>query len=291
LNWGLDNISADPCFIDPGYWDSNDLWVEGDYHLHLDSPCIDGADPDYIPEDGETDIDGDQRGIGGRVDIGADEYRDNHILVPSEYPTIQAAIDVAFNGDTIVVLPGIHTGDGNRDIDFKGKPITVRSIAPNDPNVVAATIIDCNGTQSDPHRGFYFHSQEDAASVLKGLTIINGYAPLEELGGYMYSIGGAILCLENSSPTISKCMFVGNMAENGLGGVMYNDSNSSPGLTNCMFTGNSADVGGGMFNYSSNPVLINCIFSGNWADDGGGTFNDYSNPILINCTFSGNYAD
>ena len=107
----------------------------------------------------------------------------------------------------------------------------------------------------------------------------------------MYSSGGAILCVENSSPMISNCAVVGNLAENGLGGGMYNDSNSSPRLTNCMFTGNFADVGGGMFNYSSNPILINCIFSGNWADDGGGIFNQYSSPVLVNCTFSGNNGE
>ncbi len=30
---GQGNIDADPCFVEPGYWDVNDLWVDGDYHL------------------------------------------------------------------------------------------------------------------------------------------------------------------------------------------------------------------------------------------------------------------
>ena len=42
---GEENIDADPCFVEQGYWDVNDMWVEGDYHLLAGSPCIDaGAD-------------------------------------------------------------------------------------------------------------------------------------------------------------------------------------------------------------------------------------------------------
>ena len=59
-----------------------------------------------------------------------------------DYPTIQAAIDDANDFDTVIVLPGTYTGAGNRDIDFLGKAITVRSTNPLDPNVVAGTNID-----------------------------------------------------------------------------------------------------------------------------------------------------
>ena len=62
--WGPGNIDADPCFINA---DSND------FHLGSDSPCIDAGDPGFIPDTGETDIDGDPRIAGTKIDIGADE--------------------------------------------------------------------------------------------------------------------------------------------------------------------------------------------------------------------------
>ncbi|MCP4711722.1 MAG: hypothetical protein GY869_24145, partial [Planctomycetes bacterium] len=61
--------------------------------------------------------------------------------VPSEYGTIQAAIDAAIDGDTIIVADGTYRGEGNRDIDFLGKAITVRS-----ENGAEGCIIDCEGT-------------------------------------------------------------------------------------------------------------------------------------------------
>ncbi len=70
---GPGNIDADPLFIEPGYWDVNGLWVDGDYHLLPDSPCIDAGDPNYIAEPNETDLDGNPRVRGDAIDMGAYE--------------------------------------------------------------------------------------------------------------------------------------------------------------------------------------------------------------------------
>ncbi len=87
------------------------------------------------------------------------------IRVPWNYPTIQQAIDAAQTGDTVLVSDGIYTGEGNKNLDFKGKKITVTSL-----NGPASTIIDCEGSG----RAFYFHSGETPDSVLSRFTIRNG---------------------------------------------------------------------------------------------------------------------
>ena len=232
---------------------------------------------------------------------------------PADFATIQAAIDDSNDGDTVLVADGTYTGDGNRDIDFHGKAITVKS-----KNGPETCIIDCNGTEADPHRGLYFHSGEDANSAIIGFTITNGYA----------DDGGGIRCLFSSSPTIRDCIITGNWGawhgggiycasssptlvscrlisnsvatynlayllegEGGYGGAMYNCENSSPRVINCMFSDNLGEGGGGICNYfECSPRLSNCTFSGHWADFGGGILNYWSSPTLSNCTFSGNLA-
>ncbi|MDH4240765.1 MAG: hypothetical protein OEW48_14495, partial [Phycisphaerae bacterium] len=232
---------------------------------------------------------------------------------PADFNTIQAAIDDSNDGDTIIVADGVYTGPGNRDIDFAGKGTTVRS-----ENGPENCIIDCNGTESEPHRGFYFHNGESADSVIEGFTITNGYAPTEDIPPILdISVGGAIYN-QRSSPTVTNCKFVGNSAD--YGGGMYNDNSnpivikcafsenfassgggifnvlSSPTVTNCTFRDNSASLGGGIYigslSYSSinYPSISNCVFTGNSAGYGGGMYIERGNPTVTNCTFSDNSA-
>ncbi|UCF42572.1 MAG: hypothetical protein JSV99_08205 [Planctomycetota bacterium] len=209
--------------------------------------------------------------------------------VPSQYLTIQAGIDAAVDGDEVVVSPGIYRGDGNRDIEFLGKAITVRSTEPGERGVVAATIIDCQGREDEHHRGFNFDNAEYRDSVLDGFTITNGYA----------SEGGAIRCGNDSDPTISNCMIVGNRAdvngpEGGGGGGIY-CRYSYPTISRCIISGNEAAIsGGGICCYWSFPIVTNCVIVNNWArggGDGGGVFCNWSGSRFKNCTFLGNRAD
>jgi len=172
----------------------------------------------------------------------------------ADFATIQAAIDEAIDGDTILVAPGTYMGGGNRDIDFAGKAITVRS-----KDGPRTCIIDCQGSEADPHRGFYFHSGEDANSILQGVSIINGYA----------DDGAGIWCYE-ASPRIIRCMVLGNTAYFSGGGVFA--SRSSSLIANCIVSGNeTGGDGGGLYcNGDPGATIRNCTISDNRAGGSGG---------------------
>ena len=200
------------------------------------------------------------------------------IHVPGDYPTIQAGINAAVNGDTVLVADGTYTGTGNKNIDFGGRAIVVMS-----ENGAENCIIDCENMR----RGFYFHLGEDSNSVVLGFKIINGYVT----GGWPDNCGGGILCIGNSSPSIKNCILSENSANNKGGGINCME-NSSPTIVNCTFSENSANYKGGGINceYSS-PTVENCTFSGNSVDYFGGGIRCFeSSPSILNCTFSGNSA-
>ena len=272
------NISIAPNFIDP---DSDD------YHLNYDSRCINAGDPNFVV-DGLTDFDSQPRVMGQFIDIGADEIRPVwNITSGEQYDNIQTAVDDANDANVIIVTPGTYTGPGNRDIEFLGKAITLQSIDPNNPDVVASTIIDCNGSTQEPHRGFYFYnSGEDQNSIISGLTITGG-------GG---GIWGAIYCY-GSSPTIKNCIITNNsMKDRGSGIFCGYDSN--PTITNCIISSNTFTVvgyGGGIYCYQSSPTITNCILTNNSAvghgRHGGAIYcHDHSDAIISNCFISGNTA-
>ena len=197
--------------------------------------------------------------------------------VPQDYNNIQDAINACQDLDTVVIATGRYTGPGNRNINFRGKAITVRSTDPNNSQIISETVIDCE----DQGRGFVFYMGEKADSTLSGLTITNGYN----------LFGGAIYCYNNSSPSVSNCVINNNSAVFG-GGLACANSNTKPKITNCIITANTALVGGGGFYLNvSSPIIRNCIISGNVAPDGGAFFShNVGNPIITNCTINQNTA-
>jgi hypothetical protein len=100
--------------------------------------------------------------------INLDYHRPVERRVPQEYGTIQAAIDAAYDHDIVRVSDGIYTGEGNRDLNYNGKMVEMKSV-----NGAETTIID-GGTDGTIHAGFNFDQTENLIDVtIDGFTIRN----------------------------------------------------------------------------------------------------------------------
>lgn len=266
------NITADPLFL-----------RQGNYHLHDASPVIGKGDSGSAPVE---DRDGVRRGT--QVDLGAYEHASpvrtlyvNSVLgsddndglfaepegaLSGPMRTIQSAVDTAQSGDSLIVAAGRYAGEGNRDIDFNGKDIALRSVAGD-----KLTIIDCEGAG----RAFHFHNKESEKASVEGFTITGGHVE----GPYPYGSGGGIL-VADSSPTIRNCTLVGNRADWG-GGVEWAHAGGS--MVNCVINGNEAPVGGGMYIVGVGTTrVVNCTIAGNGGTNGQ-IRAEGARTALINC--------
>jgi hypothetical protein len=183
------------------------------------------------------------------------------------------------------VADGIYTGEGNKNLDFLGKAIVVRS--ENGPEV---TVIDCTWRG----RGFVFHQGEGLDSRIEGFTITNGHV--------LYEGGGGIRC-QGASPTIANCHIINNSAScSDRGGGVYCFA-STPVITGCIIAGNdvyievdfSTSYGGGLS--CTGGIIRDCIIYhnsawsiGHWGGGVGGGI-DCDSMSIINCTIHGNTAD
>ncbi|MCG8403697.1 MAG: hypothetical protein MI923_00735 [Phycisphaerales bacterium] len=221
------------------------------------------------------------------------------INVPADQPTIQQAIDAAVNGDEVVIAPGTYL----EHIDLLGKAITLRSTDPNDPAVVAATIIDGGNDPNAP--GFpqnvgttvACRTSEGPDTVLLGLTVTGGAAS----AGNGLAAGGGIGMFQ-ANPTVTNCRFVNNSVADltANGGGIYCGFGGPLTFTGCEFIGNSARNGGGLSVANQAVSVIDCVFRENTSlgDDvfpghGAGLFIGNSSASVISvtgCMFEDNTA-
>lgn len=226
------------------------------------------------------------------------------LLVPSEYTTIQEALDAAVNGDTVLVAPGTYSGPGNRDLGVDAGVVLLSQAG------AGATIIDCDGTALDPHRGFR------VAGHVEGFTVRNGYSPEEVMDPASGHGGGAFL----SGPTsrVVGCIFEFCEATERGGGIAARFT-SQYRIENCIIRDCVAPNGGGLFFWEGQPRIDECeirnctaqflggavycvgvglggyirnsLIESNESGGGGGFFLELCGDLTIeNTTFRGNAA-
>ena len=162
------------------------------------------------------------------------------IQVPSQQPTISAGIAAVTDGDTVLVAPGTYTGAGNRNLDFGGKDIVVRSQS-------GASM--CTVDAENLGRAFVFANAEGAGARLEGFTITHGFH---------VSAGGGIF-VSASSPTIVDCVISDNRTANGTTGTLG-------------VAGGHGGNGGGIYVTNGSPRFIGCSIQSNRTGKGGDGF-------------------
>ena len=212
------------------------------------------------------------------------------IHVPTDSTTIQAAINGAQDGDTVLVAPGTYTGPGNRKIELLGKEVLVISEAGADE-----TTIDAEG---ESLYGFYIHQGEGIGAIIKGFRIINATFTGVHFAGGAATVQDCImegntrgLYLQGSSAVIEGC----TIRNNTPGGGVYTWSGANNAIVrNCLIAGNYTNFeGGGIYVVNSDsPTYINCTITGNSAGgNGGGAFASFSRSLRMrNCIVWGNTA-
>jgi len=225
------------------------------------------------------------------------------------YRSLKPAVSAAADGDVIVVEKGTYAGADNRDILIQGKAVTIRSMDPNDPAVVAATVIDCQGAASDVHRVFDLLTGAAAGLDLEGLTITRGYGPFSGgvvscegdvfrayncvfVGNYVSQWGSA-LSFRNCQVRLQGCTFSNNTCVSADRGAVY-CATSDVDLENCTFQSNR---GGAIVSFDTRLTARRCIFEDNRAGNGAAIYASLgSNPesacelSLSRCTFTANAA-
>lgn len=192
------------------------------------------------------------------------------INVPSDYPTIQSAANVALPGDTVLVQPGTYFESivwpevsGVSLISAQGPSVTII-----DGNYKGAVLIAYYG--ANLFEGFTIQRGNGGdgggisvggENILENLIVINNSVSDD---------GGGIYCVEN--PTIENVEVSNNQAGfNGGGGGVCIASNSKATLEHCQISNNDAKFGGGILcQDQSAPVLTDLVIVHNSASSWGG---------------------
>ena len=187
----------------------------------------------------------------------------------ADFDNIQAAVDAASDGDEIIVMPGTYTvTDTNEWIPVVR--ILDKSISLHSSQGLGSVTISGEGVR----RVFICEGTTSSGSIIDGFILSDGFVD-----------DGAGMYCNFSSPTITNCSFVNNLAySNGGGGIYVRES--FPIISQCTIKNNSAPItgGGGIYFQGGGSATIsntlicgnspNQIGGGNYSDGGGNTISE-----------------
>lgn len=210
--------------------------------------------------------------------------------VPAQYATIQAAVNAAVTGDTVLVAPGTYSGVV--------------------PICTGITIEGSGGAEVTTIVGGMTCNSSSTQALVRGFTITGGSpgiyiersSPRFEnciVTGNAGFDGGGVQCRSTSttyvtSPEFVNCLIVGNYATARGGGASFlrtdNYPHPEPRFENCTIEGNfGLDFGGGIYAQNALITLEDCrVLSNSAQGSGGGIFG--SSYVVRRCVFRGNQA-
>lgn len=275
--------------------------------LYAYSPAMDMGDPATTTATvGATDLAGNVRVFGSRIDMSAYEFNgpfpaklyvragatgaNTGLNWTDAFTDLQSALTTTTVGNSLTaiwVAAGLYkpTSTTARNISFAMKNgVTIlggfagTGGSPDVRTPLSSTLsgdIGSTGTTDNSYHVIRNPSGLTGTAILDGFVITggntNGAASGDNSGGGMYNRG---INGQECSPTIRNCLFQNNSTD-GYGGAIANvgstSGSSSPTLINCAFQNNISYLLGG--------AVSNNQFSGG-----------SSRPSFINCSFQFNYS-
>ena len=214
---------------------------------------------------------------------GVPDTCESTLLVPSQSPTIQAAIDAVPAGAQRTVQ--VAAGTYHESFALNGKDVIVRGAANN------ATIVDGTGLTTSIAR---FTGGEPATAGVESLVFRNGIVGSRFTPKSTFTIGGALYGV-NSAAAIRNCRFEQNTADYGAGAYLLR---CTMNVVDSDFAGNTArSEGGGMLVFETTGVVSGCDFTQNLSGIAGpGSGSGFKaigaraageTVLLTGCTFAG----